>query len=183
MNLCILIPLLVGLISAILGYLLGRLSSSGGDAITDTTDIDFWRTKNAELESDLAACKAKFSAGAGNIASSSSAKRGAGTTVEAVAFDAGAAKAVFGKKIKEHDLTIVEGIGPKIQELFHTPGVRSWKELSETSVSRCQEILNSAGERYSVHNPGTWPRQAAMAARGEWQALKDWQDILDHGKE
>lgn len=181
MNLCILIPLLVGLISAILGYLLGKLSSGGGSN-DNAGDIDFWRSKNAQLESDLAACKSKFSAGAGNVASSYAGGASA-AAVAAVAFDAGAAKGVFGKAIKQDDLTLVEGIGPKIQELFHNHDIHTWKTLSETSVSKCQEVLNTGGERYSVHNPGTWPRQAAMAYQGDWQKLKDWQDILDHGKE
>jgi len=183
MNWCILIPLIVGLISAILGYLLGKLTSGGGSK-DNSGDIDFWRTKNAQLESDLAACRSKLSAGAGNVASSfTGGTASAPATAAAVAFNAGAASGVFGKAIKQDDLTIVEGIGPKIQELFHNHGVNSWKELGETTVSRCQNILNTGGERYSVHNPGTWPRQAAMAYNGEWQALKDWQDILDHGKE
>ena len=181
MNWCILIPLLVGLVSAILGYLLGKLSSGGGSK-DNSSEIDFWRTKNEHLEADLAACKSKLSSGAGNVASSYAGGE-TSTAVEAVTFNAGAAKGVFGKTIKQDDLTIVEGIGPKIQELFHNYNVNSWKELGEISVSRCQEILNTGGERYSVHNPGTWPRQATMANNGEWQTLKDWQDILDHGKE
>ena len=47
MNWCILIPLLVGLISALLGYLLGRLFRGGND------DSD----RIAKLEADLEACK------------------------------------------------------------------------------------------------------------------------------
>lgn len=181
MNWCILIPLLVGGISAIFGYLLGKATAGGGKK-DNSSDIDFWRTKNVQLESDLAACRSKLSTGAANVGSSFT-ESGASTAVAAVAFNPESAKGVFSKSIKQDDLTIVEGIGPKIQELFHNHGVNSWKEMGETSVSRCQDILNTGGERYSVHNPGTWPRQAAMAASGEWQKLKDWQDVLDHGKE
>ncbi|MEL6866401.1 MAG: hypothetical protein AAFP19_18395, partial [Bacteroidota bacterium] len=32
------------------------------------------------------------------------------------------------------------------------------------------------------HNPGTWAEQAAMAASGDWEKLKAWQDELDGGK-
>ena len=179
MNLCILIPLLVGLLSALLGYLLGRLSS-GGDSEA-SGDIDFWRSKNAQLETDLAACKSKLSAGVGNVPAASFAATAA--PVAAIAFDGAAAKLHFGKKINQDDLTLVEGIGPKIKELFHTNGVATWKDLADTTVARCQEILDTGGERYSVHNPGTWPRQSEMAHLGKWKELKDWQDILDHGKE
>lgn len=59
MNFCILIPLLVGLISALFGYFLGRVASKG-DSYT-SGDIDYWRSKNARLETELADYKAKIS--------------------------------------------------------------------------------------------------------------------------
>jgi len=34
-----------------------------------------------------------------------------------------------------------------------------------------------------MHDPTTWPKQADMAAKGEWDALNKWQDELDGGKE
>ena len=49
MNWCILIPLLVGVICAILGYLLGKLF--GGSNNDDCED------RVAKLEADLAACR------------------------------------------------------------------------------------------------------------------------------
>ncbi len=104
-------------------------------------------------------------------------------TDKAIAFDADLAKSVFGKKIKQDDLTVVEGIGPKIAELFHHSGIKTWKALSETSVERCQEILTAGGSRFAIHTPNTWPRQAEMAYKGKWQALFDWQEKLDGGVE
>ncbi len=179
MNLCILIPLLVGLLSALLGYLLGKLTSR--DDSDASGDIDFWRSKNAQLETDLAACKSKLSEGAGNIPSAAFVASAA--PAAAIAFDSASTKMYFGKTIKQDDLTLVEGIGPKIRELFHNHNVSTWKALADTTVARCQEILDTGGERYSVHNPGTWPRQSEMAYLGKWKELKAWQDILDHGKE
>ena len=164
MNWCILIPLLVGAICALLGYLLGRLLGGNNN--------DDYKDRIAKLEADLEACEASKS----NMVSSFAA------TTAAVAFDAGAAKAVFGKTIKENDLTIVEGIGPKIQELFHNHDVRTWKALSECSVDKCQQVLDSGGERFAIHKPGTWPEQAKLAYEGQWSALLKWQDELDGGK-
>ncbi|MGB0456126.1 MAG: hypothetical protein ACPGJN_04200 [Flavobacteriaceae bacterium] len=40
------------------------------------------------------------------------------TTSTAYAFDSGLAKSIFGKNIKENDLTVVEGIGPKFRSFF-----------------------------------------------------------------
>jgi hypothetical protein len=31
-------------------------------------------------------------------------------------------------------------------------------------------------------NPGTWPKQAELAAEGKWDELKAWQEELDGGK-
>ena len=103
--------------------------------------------------------------------------------VTSVPFDADAAKAAFGKKVKEDDLTVVEGIGPKISELFNTNGVTTWAALANTPVDRCQEILNTGGKRYDIHKPGSWPKQAKMAALGQWTTLKKWQDLHDYGRE
>lgn len=96
-------------------------------------------------------------------------------------FDAAAANEAFGRTIFKDDLTIVEGIGPKIQELFHQRGVNTWYALSRCSVEECNEILQSGGDRFNLHNPGTWPRQAQLAFQGDWTELKLWQDELDGG--
>ena len=67
--LCILIPFLVGLICAILGYLIGKLSSNNKN---NTVDINVFKNRIAMLEADLEACKASkqthtgIASGAGN---------------------------------------------------------------------------------------------------------------------
>lgn len=104
-------------------------------------------------------------------------------SVTPVTFDADAAKVGYGKKVKQDDLTVVAGIGAKISELFNTNGISTWAELASTSVDRCQEILNIGGKRYEIHNPGSWPKQAKMAALGQWTTLKKWQDLHDYGRE
>jgi len=43
--------------------------------------------------------------------------------------------------------------------------------------------LNSGGERFRLHNPGTWPKQAQYAFEGKWKELSEWQDNLKGGKE
>jgi len=83
---------------------------------------------------------------------------------------------------KEDDLTKIEGIGPKISELIKAGGIKSWAALSNTDPSVIQGFLNEAGPRYKMHDPASWPLQAGMAARGEWEALEKWQDEHDGGK-
>ena len=85
-------------------------------------------------------------------------------------------------KVKQDDLKIVEGIGPKIEGLLNAAGITTWAELAAAPVERLQEILVEAGERYRLAVPDTWPRQAQLAHEGKWDELKKWQDELDGGR-
>jgi len=180
MNWCILIPALVGLLCGILGYLLGRLFGGGSN------NIDEWKNKNAKLQADLDACKGKLSAkgtsGAGKTAAVASSLAATSKASSSSSFNAAAAKAAYGKKVKQNDLTVVEGIGPKIQELFHNHDVKTWRSLSECSQATCQKVLDSGGKRYQMHDPGSWPKQAGMAADGKWAELAKWQESHKGGK-
>ncbi len=97
------------------------------------------------------------------------------------AIDLPAARAVGIKIGKEDDFSAIEGIGPKINELIHADGIHTFRELSEVAPSRIQTILDNAGSRYQMANPGTWPDQANLASSNRWPALKALQDILDGG--
>ena len=76
------------------------------------------------------------------------------------------------------DLKKVEGIGPKIEELLNNAGISTWRALSESSVETLKGILDEAGPRYRIHDPGTWAEQAKMAHEGKWDELSAWQDDL-----
>ncbi len=80
------------------------------------------------------------------------------------------------------DLKIVEGVGPKIEQLLKNGGVKTWRDLAGTSVDRLKSILDAAGDRYRIHDPSTWPEQAQLAADGDWEKLKEYQDFLDGGR-
>jgi len=182
---CILIPAIVGLLCGILGYLLGRLGKgNSNDEVTSLKDdLDNCNRMNSQLRSDLERLRSQGNDNGNQKSNLSSQSFSASTLETDLVFDAAFAKSVFGKKVNENDLKIIEGIGPKIEELFKTSGILSWKALSETSVDRCKEILMKAGERYQIHDPGTWPRQARMAYENKWRQLKDWQETLDGGRE
>ena len=177
---CWLIPLLVGLLCAFFGYLLGKGSNK---TIDSSAELKLCQDKNAKLQADLDACNKKLTA-----VPSSQTKVGSSLGVaETVAptvlpFDAAAAKAVFGKTIKQDDLKVIEGIGPKIEGLFKDAGIGTWKALSETSVASCKEVLATGGDRYKVHDPASWPMQAKMCYEGKWAELAKWQDEHDHGR-
>jgi len=88
-----------------------------------------------------------------------------------------------GKKLpKQDDLKIVEGIGPKIEELFHAANINTWQALAAAEPERLSQILKDAGPRFQMHTPDTWPHQAQLAAEGKWQELEQYQDHLDGGR-
>lgn len=80
------------------------------------------------------------------------------------------------------DLKKIEGIGPKIAQLLTDAGYGTFAAVAGTTPENISAILLNAGKRYAAHNPGTWPKQAEMAAEGKWDELKAWQDELDGGK-
>ncbi len=183
MNLCILIPAIVGLVCGILGYLLGsKFGVKTGDSNGSLQmDLDQCRANTQSLHAKIKGLEADLVA-AKNTATSKI--QSFVSDVETlIPFDAAAAFAVLGKKVKQDDLKIVEGIGPKIEEHYHNAGIKTWKALSETTLEKSQSILNAAGDAYKIHNPSTWSKQAKLAYEGKWQELKDWQDSLDGGKE
>lgn len=95
--------------------------------------------------------------------------------------DTEAAKAA-GFSIKtENDFTVIEGIGPKINEYLHAEGIETYTVFSQTNVDVIQSLLDQGGKRFRLAKPQTWPKQASLAAENRWQELKDWQDKLRGG--
>jgi DNA-directed RNA polymerase subunit beta' len=84
-------------------------------------------------------------------------------------------------EVTPDDLTKVEGVGPKVQELLNQHGVLTYGQLSATGPDKLREILTAAGGVMLTMNPDTWPAQAQMAAEGRWEDLQKWQDELNGG--
>ena len=79
------------------------------------------------------------------------------------------------------DLTIIEGISPKIGELLVAAGITTFHQLSRLAVGDIQAILDKAGPHFALAKPATWPRQAGLCALGDWAALRQLQDELTGG--
>ena len=102
-------------------------------------------------------------------------------TPAAVMIDLAAAKAAGFLLKNANDLTIVEGIGPKINELFHNAGIETFAQLAAASVPQMRKILDDGGSRFRIANPSTWAQQAALAASNKWAELKKLQNDLSGG--
>ncbi len=227
---CILIPLITGLVSALLGYLLGKKCCNNDSSNSLKADFDSLKLERDKLFSVNNDLNAKISSLSGNVSNDASLRATIGgleneiinlkaqladcnAKVTVVPTDTDDWKGRFESLNNEFtahkasaenrinslenelssfvvakvpvvpdDLKIVEGIGPKIEELLNNKGIYTFKQLSAASIDHIREILDEAGPNYKIHDPGTWGKQAQLADEGKWDELKAWQDELDGGK-
>ncbi len=80
------------------------------------------------------------------------------------------------------DLTKIEGIGPKINEILHQAGIRHFATLAKADPEQIREILKQAGPRFALADPGSWPEQASYLAVGDLEKFKALTDSLRGGR-
>lgn len=85
--------------------------------------------------------------------------------------------------LKEDNLQIIEGVGPKIEGLLKAEGINTWTNLANTDEDNLKAILEKAGPRYRIHDPKTWQKQAQLAANGQWDELIKHQKFVGGGKD
>ena len=78
------------------------------------------------------------------------------------------------------DLTLIEGIGPKVAEVLAKAGISTFAALAEANAADIQEILDAAGLK--MMDATSWPAQAKLAAEGDMDGLKKMQDELSGGR-
>jgi predicted flap endonuclease-1-like 5' DNA nuclease len=90
--------------------------------------------------------------------------------------------AAAGFKIKGNDdIEIIEGIGPKIGNLFRENGAGSFDKVMNLSVPAMTAILEKGGSRFKLANPSTWAEQARLCYENRWSELQALQDSLSAG--
>ncbi|PWJ60063.1 hypothetical protein CLV98_101239 [Dyadobacter jejuensis] len=80
------------------------------------------------------------------------------------------------------NLKLIEGIGPMIEALLTSKGIRTYSSLASVPSSALKAMLDEAGHQYQLHDPTSWPQQAALARDGRWDDLGALQDRLNGGK-
>lgn len=80
----------------------------------------------------------------------------------------------------DDDLTLIEGIGPKIARVLQAAGITSFAQLADVTPEALTETLRAADLRLA--NPATWPEQALFAATADWDGLKELQSQLKGGQ-
>jgi small subunit ribosomal protein S6 len=81
------------------------------------------------------------------------------------------------------NLKRIEGIGPKVSEALKGYGITTFAMLAAKTPERIKEILLEIdADRFQNQDPTTWSQQADLAASGEWEKLKAWQEDLKGGR-
>jgi len=78
------------------------------------------------------------------------------------------------------DLTKLEGIGPKVSKVLNNAGISTFAALAKADPGEIQKTLSAAG--LQMMNPEGWIEQAALAAKGDWDALQKLQGELKGGR-
>jgi predicted flap endonuclease-1-like 5' DNA nuclease len=81
---------------------------------------------------------------------------------------------------KNDDLTLLEGIGPKVNSILAEAGITRFDQLANTKTEHLKGILESAGYRYM--DPETWPEQAGLLSEGKMEEFKNLVDNLKGGR-
>lgn len=87
-------------------------------------------------------------------------------------------KTLLPKPERRDDLKIIEGIGPKVEQLLYQNNILTWKNLSALSIYDLKDILAAAGDDYALHDPSDWPEQARLASSDLWDELMQMQTRL-----
>ena len=78
------------------------------------------------------------------------------------------------------NLTKLEGIGPKVEKLLNKAGINTYADLAAMDAKKTDEILDAAG--LQMMDSAGWIEQAALAAKGDWDALDQLMDELKGGR-
>ena len=55
-------------------------------------------------------------------------------------------------------------------------------KLATMDRDALKAILDAGGSQFKLHEPKSWPYQAELAAKQNWQRLKEYQDFLISGR-
>jgi predicted flap endonuclease-1-like 5' DNA nuclease len=80
------------------------------------------------------------------------------------------------------DLLLIEGIGPKVNQVLNQAGITKWSQIRDTDEATLQSILDKGGVSYS-HSVPTWSKQATFLCDGDQPGFYAYIEYLDNGRE
>jgi F-type H+-transporting ATPase subunit gamma len=103
------------------------------------------------------------------------------TVQRSAAQEAPKAPAKAKKSAGGDDLTKLEGVGPKMSKALIDAGLDTFVKVAAASEEQLRAAVTAAGMSFSPSLP-TWAQQADLAAKGEWDSLKQFQQNLVAGR-
>lgn len=76
------------------------------------------------------------------------------------------------------DLKVIEGIGPRIEEILNSKGINTFQQLSNSDIEILKNYIVEEDSRFSKNETESWPHQAAMADKGQWEELNIYQEFM-----
>lgn len=169
----------------------GKISGLEGDLATCNSkradaesELALVKGRIRELETELAGIKASATLEDADpsVVATGIAAAAAGETSDESPVGAGGDTSIYAA-IKEDNLQVVEGIGPKMEEVLKENGVSTLGQLAGMNKGEIDAILAKYGNKYTrIIDPTTWPQQAALANEDKWEELIVMQKSLDTGR-
>ncbi len=66
--------------------------------------------------------------------------------------------------LAKDDLKVINGIGPKMENLLNEAGIYTYFQLSNAAIKDLTPILEAAGPRFKTQNPADWKKEAKKLA-------------------
>ena len=79
-------------------------------------------------------------------------------------------------EVRRDDLTLIWGIGPARAARLVEVGIATFEALAVADMEQLRDIL--AGIGVETPEMDSWPEQASLAAKGDWQGLEALQDRI-----
>ncbi|MGE5248811.1 MAG: hypothetical protein ACM3QS_01245 [Bacteroidota bacterium] len=80
---------------------------------------------------------------------------------------------------EKDDLKLVEGIGPRVEQLLNENGIYTFRQLVNADLAELNRWLNE--NRLQYMDPKTWPHQAALADKAKTSGRKeDWDEFYKY---
>ncbi|MFO3796715.1 MAG: helix-hairpin-helix domain-containing protein, partial [Anaerolineales bacterium] len=78
------------------------------------------------------------------------------------------------------DLTLIEGIGPKVQKVLQENGYKTIADLASANPAKLRELLQE--QKWHFMDPTSWVHQARLVAIGDQEGLQALQHELKGGR-
>ncbi|MFN8372825.1 MAG: hypothetical protein U0694_08105 [Anaerolineae bacterium] len=89
----------------------------------------------------------------------------------------------FAPRPTPDDLTVIEGIGPRVQEALNRAGVLTYSQLAHMTAQEIYQVVKVEQGVRIVGDTATWAKQAQYIVDGDMPGLKVYQTKLIAGRE